>query len=418
METNGRVRHEFQIQMTKRHITIVGMGPSATERKIDIAKYCDTPEVWCLNNGYHNYAHVLPMFTRWFELHSWDYLKGWSEKDSGARVAGAKDHFDALNKIGCEVFCSEPLPEVKNQHVIDWAAVFTALQEPGDGKLAANYFLGSPSLMVALACWEHDQGQEVAEIRSWGVDTSDPSHAQQRQSWSYWCAQAHARGIEMTGTALAFMTEPEKDAGLIGLREKIGDQIEAKRQAPGSKDYVIASHYTDNEPYIGYAKRLQADADELGITLYLRKLPAAKNWEEGSYLATRSVMETVREALDAHNKPVIWTDVDNRILAAPTLPDDLTFGYLVGAEKQHYEKLGQPWLKYGAIFAVAPNQTGRVILDMAAELEKTVTHHRAINGVAATVQCMREFNAQEITKHFRGCIEITPHGPRTTTCYT
>jgi len=404
--------------MSKRRITILGMGPSAVERKVDIAKYCDTDEVWCLNNGYHNYAHVLPMFTRWFELHSWDYLKEWSEKESGARAIGADDHFDALDKLGCEVMCSVPLPTVRKQTRIDWVSVFTALQNPGAGRLAANYFLGSPSLMLALACWEHDRGAEIEEIRSWGIDTSDPTHAQQRQSWAYWCSQAHSRGIEMTGTALAFMHEGEKDGGLVGLREEIGDAIEKRRQADGSTDYVIASHYTDNEPYIGYAARLQADADKLGITLHLRKLPAAATWEEGADMATTSVMQTVREAMDEHGKPVIWTDVDDRLRKAPTLPEDLTFGYLQGAERQFYDKLGEPCLRYGAIFAVAPNECGMFCLDMAEQLQAKVTHHRAINGVVAATDRFAELNVQDITRHFRGCIEITPHGNRTQTCYT
>jgi len=404
MGTDGRMGSGHKKPMTKRHITIVGMGPSAVERKVDIAKYCDTPEVWCLNNGYHNYRHVLPMFTRWFELHSWDYLKNWSEKESGAKAIGAKDHFDALNKLGCQVFCSEPLPEVKKQHVIDWSVVFAALQEPGDGKFGANYFLGSPSLMVALACWEHDNGQDVAEIRTWGIDTSDPSHAQQRQSWSYWCAQAHARGIEMTGTALVFMTEPENDAGLIGLREMIGDQIEKKRQAPGSKDYVIAAHYTDNEPYRSHANRLVEQGRALGVDVWVRKLPACE-YGDGVALNRREVFNTVDIALMENKRPVIYMDVDDELTGVPTLPDGFDgVGVIDNPELQAMNSC----LPVGSFFAVSPTDKGRAALDMVRPIAIQISNHRAINALWSSCQRWKDMGVVNITKHFS---RVFPHHP-------
>jgi hypothetical protein len=212
-----------------RTITILGMGLSAVERRWDIMRYIEGTEVWSLNNGYLNYSHILPQFSAWFELHEWQYLKVWSEKESGATAIGRRDHFHALDSIGCKVYCTEHLPEVRNQERIDWVEVFTALQNDG-GKtmLGANYFLGSPSLMICLALYQHDKGDTVKEIRSFGIDTNDGQHAQQRASWAYWCAQAHARGIEMTGTALNFMLEAENDKGLIGLREQIGNEIAKK----------------------------------------------------------------------------------------------------------------------------------------------------------------------------------------------
>ena len=414
MGTDGRMGSGHKKPMTKRHITIVGMGPSAVERKVDIAKYCDTPEVWCLNNGYHNYRHVLPMFTRWFELHSWDYLKNWSEKESGAKAIGAKDHFDALNKLGCQVFCSEPLPEVKKQHVIDWSVVFAALQEPGDGKFGANYFLGSPSLMVALACWEHDNGQEVAEIRTWGIDTSDPSHAQQRQSWSYWCAQAHARGIEMTGTALVFMTEPENDAGLIGLREMIGDQIEKKRQAPGSKDYVIAAHYTDNEPYRSHANRLVEQGRALGVDVWVRKLPACE-YGDGVALNRREVFNTVDIALMENKRPVIYMDVDDELTGVPTLPEGFDgVGVIDNPELQAMNSC----LPVGSFFAVSPTDKGRAALDMVRPIAIQISNHRAINALWSSCQRWKDMGVVNITKHFRGCFRITPNRNRKKVCNT
>jgi hypothetical protein len=188
------------------------MGPSSTERRWDILRYCDGAEIWTLNNAYQKFGHITGNVSRWFELHSWKYLKAWD--------SGVQDHFAKLDTLNVPVYVSEPLPLIRNQILVPWVDVFLRLH-----RTAANYFLGSPSLMMALALYEHDCGATVKEIRSYGIDTSDPQHKQQRQSWSYWCSQAQARGIELGGTAADYMTEPDMDAGLAGLREKIGDEI-------------------------------------------------------------------------------------------------------------------------------------------------------------------------------------------------
>ena len=194
----------------KRKITVLGMGPTAYERRINIEEYVADTEIWGLNNGYLSFPQLHGKWARFFELHKWSYLQTW---DAGQ----GKDHFQELNALGCPVYVTEPIPLVLNQCRVNWVDVIR--------HHSCNYFLGSPSLMLMLALYEHDNGQEIEEIRSWGIDTSDPSHGQQRASWAFWIAQAKARGIEITGTALDFFTEYENDDGLRGLREGIGDHI-------------------------------------------------------------------------------------------------------------------------------------------------------------------------------------------------
>jgi hypothetical protein len=205
-----------------RKITILGMGPTAAERRIDIARYCEGTEVWCLNNGYLPYAHLVRAggVARWYELHKWDYLKTW---DAGSGV----DHFAALDSIGVDVWVTNPLPVVRRQRVYP---VMDICRHMG-----TNYFLGSPSLMLMHALYEHDKGEQVQEVRAWGIDTSDPQHGQQRQSWAFWISQAMQRGISFSGTATDFFAEAEKDDGLRGLRESVGSalqrEIEEKAKA-------------------------------------------------------------------------------------------------------------------------------------------------------------------------------------------
>jgi hypothetical protein len=192
-----------------RKITILGMGPSAYERKIHIAEHT-TGEVWSLNNAYGFYRGLIK-FDRFFELHNWQYLKAWQ--------SGTECHFSDLEELGCEVWAAQPLPLVRNIKLYPFIDIFR--------HHGTNYFLGSPSLMLALALYEHDKGQKIEEIRSWGIDTSDPSHSQQRQSWAFWLSKVQERGIKVTGTALQFFAEEEKDEGLRGLREVIGRGMNA-----------------------------------------------------------------------------------------------------------------------------------------------------------------------------------------------
>ena len=125
-----------------------------------------------------------------------------------------RDHFVELNKLDCPVYCTAPIPVVEKQILFPYIEVFKHFK--------SNYFLGSPSLMLALAVFEHDMGEEIDEIRVFGVDTSDPSHSQQRQSWTFWLSKITERGIQISGTGADCLAEYEKDDGLRGLREEIG----------------------------------------------------------------------------------------------------------------------------------------------------------------------------------------------------
>ena len=208
-----------------RRITILGMGPSANERRWDIDRYVADTEVWGLNNGYLSFPTLRDRkaFSRFFELHSWRYLSTWSP----GKVPDGRDidHWHALNALGCPVYTMQPLPMIERQVRYPALDVFGMVRAP-------VYFLGSPSLMLALAVWEHRQGQAVDYIQSYGIDTADPDHGQQRASWAWWTSQAAAAGIEMGGTMLDFQREHEKDQGLHGLREIIQEQLDAARKAP------------------------------------------------------------------------------------------------------------------------------------------------------------------------------------------
>lgn len=209
-----------------RRITILGMGDSGNERRHDILRYCEGTEIWGLNNGYISYPVLRGHWTRFFELHSWPYLRTW---DAGP---GIKCHFSELHALGCPVYVTVELPVIARQVIYDPLKICR--------HFGTNFFLGSPSLMLMLMLYEHDNGRPVEYVQSYGIDTDDGRHAQQRVSWAYWLRAVTDRGIDVGGTMADFMLVKENDAGLEGLRAFVGQQMvaDAEHEKEGKAEPV------------------------------------------------------------------------------------------------------------------------------------------------------------------------------------
>jgi hypothetical protein len=233
-------------------------------------------------------------------------------------------------------------------------------------------------------------------------------------------AQTHARGIETGGTATAFAAEQERDGGLIGLRERIGDAIAKTQQAPGSTDYAIVSMATDNEPYRSHAARLQAECKALGVDCWVRMLPAVDGRASGLNLIRHEMTTTVRMGLEKFGKPVIYMDADDNLLKLPTLPPDLDgAGIIDNPELQHFRDVMRgPCLPTGMVAAFTPTPRGYAALEIIAVTEKHISYHRGVNALWAGSQRWGRAGVVDITPHFRGCIRINPSASRTTVCHT
>lgn len=202
-----------------RKITILGMGPTANERRLDIARYVDGTEVWGMNNGYNRF----PGFTgwaRWYEIHTLDYLHKWADC-----MNGLPTYCREIDALSVPVYRSEILPAIRNQ------AAFPELEMANH--FGCNFWDGTPTRMFAHAIYEHDSGQTVEEIRSYGIDMQDTQHAPQLPVWCFWVAQALARGITLTGTALDRLSGPESDAGTAALRVAIGAKMNINKNKGG-----------------------------------------------------------------------------------------------------------------------------------------------------------------------------------------
>ena len=203
-----------------RRITILGMGLTGIRKADAIQQFVDGTEVWSLNNAMLEYPDV--KFARYFELHAAAYIKRWTwATGADGQPLPIESYYNKLEQLECPIYVGECIP-VSRTVKYPFEQVFAHFK--------TVYFLGSPSLMLALALWEHDSGNTIYELRSWGIDTNDPQHGQQRASWAFWIGKALDRGIKVTGSALDFMNEYEKDAGLRGLREHIRRQTETEER--------------------------------------------------------------------------------------------------------------------------------------------------------------------------------------------
>lgn len=394
-----------------RKITILGMGDSARSRRYDIERYTAGTEVWGLNNGYNTFPTLTggKKFDRMFELHAWEYLKAWV---AGTSSDGKPiDHFSTLHNLGCKVVSGQHLPVIQNQEQIDWLEVFSHFGMP-------VYFLGSPSVMLALALYEHDNGQTIEYIQSYGIDTKDPSHMQQRSSWAFWICRAIDRGIKIGGTALDFMQEPDNDVGLAGIKDMItAELLKRNRNKAKTGDvskYTVATVYTDDDYYRGGMERLKAQAESFGLDFYAHLV---KNKPEGVTIrrwATSQKPVAIVEAMDAFpGQGVLYLDADDELLAAPAFPV-CDIGYSqnpeMGAIPTH--------LHYAPFGFFANSKPAREFCKQWREFCELAGDHRALQMTITMLLHQNGKNGtfSDVTDYFKNCIRYnaSPLGYRPT----
>jgi len=409
------------------------MGPSASERKHDIQRYVQGTEVWSLNNAYLKFPQLCGGgFSRFFELHGWEYLANWSageDPESGSKV----DHWANLARLGCTIYTGQHIPLVQDQVQVDWEAVWThfyhKIFKHVTGAEINCYFLGSPSVMLAIALYEHDMGQTVEFIQSLGIDTSDPRHCQQRQSWSFWVSQALARGIEIGGTAASYMLEYEKDDGLRGLREKITTELNARIPKTGPvTDYAVCTYCTPSEEFPGvYEKgfnRLKSWCRKNGLRFCgkIEQTPqeisdiqdaVVRNRARRSWILSRKPV-AVKAALEKTGKPVFFLDCDDEFLGVPSFPE-CDIGFLRNPEKE-LPSTAFTHLVVASTGIIAPTEAGNHFVNRWIALCKDAAEHRAYQ-MAWTELCTRSGTYgifADVTAHMTGLYKIhaAPNGHR------
>ena len=385
--------------MMARHITILGMGGSAHTRKHDIERYIPPQsEVWGLNNGYMTFQEAIRngRFSRFFELHAWEYLSTYSPgtvEETGEKV----DHFGSLHRIGCEIMTGQRLPVIQNQTQLDWEEIFGFHGTP-------VYFLGSPSIMLALALYEHQHGQEVGQVDSWGIDTADPRHVQQRSSWAYWVGRCIERGIQFGGTALDFMREKDNDDGLTGIRQQIETRLAGRRIEGPVVDYAVASFCTDDDFYRPKMERLKAQAEGFGLDFVGTVIPVPEG-KTARQTARAFPATIIRSLLKEAGKPILYIDADDELLVRPSFP-----ACDVGVMRNPELSCRETHLQWAPFMFIAPGPAANKFLSVREESMATVCGHRG-TCIAYTMLHYPKHNRGkflDVSKYVRGCIQLNP----------
>ena len=175
-----------------RKIALIGKAPSSAL----LAPYDDASwEVWILNTLASN--KEVPRWDRQFELHDLEIAK---------RNPG--DYVVWLSQQTKPVYLRDDPPEGWQGGV---RYPLAAILETFKDYSGRNYLTNTVSMMVALALYEHVQGQTVTDIGLWGIDMAQhgmaagggngwftSEYARQRPSVEYWVALAEGKGIKVT----------------------------------------------------------------------------------------------------------------------------------------------------------------------------------------------------------------------------
>ena len=213
-------------------ITLLGMGRSSKQN----LELCG--EVWGLNNGYDVYGSI--KFDKFFALHDMSRLTTWHPNP------WQNDHITRLDMMGCPIMMQETQKRVRQSRAYpigDLCRFFST-----------NYFIGSPSYMLALAIYEG-----ASHIRTYGFDHLDAQHAQQRSAWTYWMAQAQNHGVKIDGTNV-WLGEYDIDHGLTGLRAKGFDALTEETWLKGGTRRSTVFAFDDRVYQAEATKQIQKQA--------------------------------------------------------------------------------------------------------------------------------------------------------------
>ena len=171
---------ERQVAMVKKKVAIIGFAGSKDE-----APYKDESfEIWGLNDLYA----FIPRWTRWFQIHDPEKLKGVGvrtyDKNDKPTWDNGGDQYSDLAKLNCPVYMWQHYEDVPN-----------SVEYPLQKMLErfGTYFTNSISYMLAFAI---DEGFDV--IHLYGVDMAMGSEYEfEKPSVEYFLGLARGMGIDV-----------------------------------------------------------------------------------------------------------------------------------------------------------------------------------------------------------------------------
>ena len=99
---------------------------------------------------------------------------------------------------------------------------------------------------------------------------------------------------------------------------------------------TIISFYTNDWIYPEHALRLKAECDNFGLSSLIKEMPSTKDYIKNTAIKPFFIRDTLLEL----KSPVIWIDVDAKLLKAPSLDFE---GFDIGACAYTNSRLDRTW---------------------------------------------------------------------------
>jgi len=142
---------------------------------------------------------------------------------------------------------------------------------------------------------------------------------------------------------------------------------------------LVVSFHTGQEPYAGYALTLADSCAGLGLDCRIEQLPDRGTWVENVSLKGRFLRDCMRR----FDRPLLWVDVDGRIIAQPRLLFGTDADFAVHAVRRDWQwqpvgrellslpaawprELGPRWFLTGTVY-INRSAAGKALLDLWSE---------------------------------------------------
>lgn len=174
--------------MDNRKIAIIGAADLITDKPT--IKRIQGYELWSMNNLFISLNDI--QVDRWFELHHFTrrgsrYIR--RGQDNYGDYPTIKAYLQAINALNIPVYMQKPLAPIEKAVKYPFQKVMRQFK--------TKYFGCSFAWMIALALYEHLNGQPISEIRLFGVYLTTYEYYFQRPSTEYFLGIAQGMGIKV-----------------------------------------------------------------------------------------------------------------------------------------------------------------------------------------------------------------------------
>jgi len=192
-------------KLKPRVIAIAGFAPDSRDQ---VNEEPDTSEIWAINNAY---LFLKRTPNRWFQLHPPDWKR--NEGMPAGSYGREPEHLELLKESPCPVYMQVKTPDIPSSVEYPLGDLVERFGRP--------YFTSTMAYIMALILAEHDDGQNVGEVRVYGINlTTMNEYFRQKACFEYWIGQAEGRGIKVWVPASSGLLK----AGLYA-REAVRDDV-------------------------------------------------------------------------------------------------------------------------------------------------------------------------------------------------